>query len=73
MQGPKLDDERFTPEFRDFVSHCLHKEPLLRKTAEQLLSHGFITSHVVDEAHAKATVKSWVALKGDTPAAEGEG
>eukprot|EP00955_Chlamydomonas_euryale_P076279 362602-Chlamydomonas_euryale.AAC.3 len=45
---PFLNNSGFSPEFRDFVSSCLHKDPLRRPPAEQLLSHAFILKHQSD-------------------------
>lgn len=41
---PELPDT-FSKDFRDFVLQCLNKEPEQRPSAEQLLSHQFITSN----------------------------
>lgn len=37
-------DGDFSPEFRQFVSECLQKDPAARPTARQLLKHSFIES-----------------------------
>jgi serine/threonine-protein kinase 24/25/MST4 len=39
--APKLEGQ-FSPEFKDFVSHCCQKNPLDRPSAKQLLMHPFI-------------------------------
>ena len=39
---PLLTSTDFSPEFRDFIRLCLHKDPLKRHAAEQLLDHPFI-------------------------------
>lgn len=38
---PQLSD-KWSPEFCDFVAQCLQKDPRLRPTAPQLLTHKFI-------------------------------
>ena len=45
------DDERFSSEFRDFISCCCKSRPEDRWTAEQLLSHPFL-----QVAHAGAAI-----------------
>ncbi|EON62980.1 STE/STE20/YSK protein kinase [Coniosporium apollinis CBS 100218] len=40
--APRLDANRFSKEFRDFVAQCLIKDPDRRATAEELLRHRFI-------------------------------
>ena len=45
------DDERFSSEFRDFISCCCKTLPEDRLTAEQLLSHPFLQA-----AHAGAAI-----------------
>jgi len=39
---PKLEDKKWSPAFKDFVSKCLVIDPLKRHTAKQLLIHEFL-------------------------------
>lgn len=39
---PTLPEEKFSPEFRDFVAACLKKDPKERKSASDLLRHPFL-------------------------------
>ena len=39
---PKILDNDFSPEFKDFMSKCLVKNPKDRWTASQLLQHNFL-------------------------------
>ena len=41
-KAPKLLSNDFSPEFKDFVSKCLVKNPKDRWTASQLLQHNFL-------------------------------
>ncbi|XP_060204365.1 mitogen-activated protein kinase kinase 3 isoform X1 [Lycium barbarum] len=43
--SPSLSKHNFSPEFCSFVDACLKKNPDDRPTAEQLLSHPFITKY----------------------------
>ncbi|XP_022885326.1 mitogen-activated protein kinase kinase 3 isoform X1 [Olea europaea var. sylvestris] len=43
--SPSLSKQKFSPEFCLFVDACLQKNPDSRPTAEQLLSHPFITKY----------------------------
>ncbi|KAG5039261.1 hypothetical protein JHK85_011737 [Glycine max] len=43
--SPSPLKNKFSPEFCSFVDACLQKDPDTRPTAEQLLSHPFITKH----------------------------
>ncbi|EPS68103.1 hypothetical protein M569_06666 [Genlisea aurea] len=40
--SPSLSKQKFSPELCSFVDMCLEKDPLLRPTADQLISHPFI-------------------------------
>lgn len=48
-----LTSGEFTYEFKDFVSMMLQKDPRKRQTAEQLLSHPFITMYARDPVSLK--------------------
>ena len=39
---PRLEDKKWSPEFRDFVSKCLEIDPKKRHTSKQLLVHEFL-------------------------------
>ncbi|KAJ1647710.1 Protein kinase C signaling pathway involved MAPKK protein [Coemansia asiatica] len=56
MPVPQMNPDRFTKECCDFVRRCLIKEPSLRPTPTQLLSHPFI----VKAASKKLDLKSWI-------------
>ncbi|KAK4771843.1 hypothetical protein SAY86_013618 [Trapa natans] len=43
--SPSPSEQNFSPEFCSFVNACLQKDPKTRPTAEQLLSHPFITKY----------------------------
>lgn len=43
--APRLNPEKFSKEFCDFLSHALEKDPQQRYTASQLLAHDFIKMH----------------------------
>mmetsp|Transcript_28361 Transcript_28361/g.52224 ORF Transcript_28361/g.52224 Transcript_28361/m.52224 type:complete len:485 (-) Transcript_28361:332-1786(-) len=47
---PKISDG-FSPEFRDFIDRCMKKDPMQRGTAEQLISHPFITKYAPVTVH----------------------
>ena len=36
------DDDKWSPEFRDFISQCFRHDPLLRPSCAQLLTHPFV-------------------------------
>lgn len=50
---PMLTSREFTPQFKEFVSMTLQKDPRKRQTAEQLLSHPFITMYERDPVSLK--------------------
>lgn len=51
-------------EFKDFCAGCLRKDPVKRLTAEELLSHPFITKHSsVSKDHASKWVQGLMAKK----------
>jgi serine/threonine protein kinase len=41
---PALDPSKASPEFIDFISHCLEKDPSKRWSAEELLNHPFLSN-----------------------------
>lgn len=42
---PKLPMDKFSEDFRDFISKCLRKEGGTRSTASELLRHPFIVKY----------------------------
>jgi len=48
--APTLSEpEKFSPEFNDFISKCLQKEPENRLTSTELLKHPFVANVVLEE------------------------
>nr|GMC68730.1 mitogen-activated protein kinase kinase 3 [Ipomoea batatas] len=56
--SPTLLRHEFSPEFCSFVDACLQKNPDTRPTAEELLSHPFITKYVDSGVDLGAFVRS---------------
>eukprot|EP00249_Psilotum_nudum_P011742 c23354_g1_i2 orf=282-1841(+) len=56
--SPSPPPDRFSPEFCAFVDACLMKEPEMRPTAEQLLSHPFIKKYETGEVDLAAFVQN---------------
>ncbi|KAH9790904.1 mitogen-activated protein kinase kinase 3 [Citrus sinensis] len=54
--SPSPSRQKFSPEFCSFVDDCLKKDAEARPTAEQLLSHPFITKY----EHAKVDLAAFV-------------
>lgn len=54
--SPSPSRQNFSPEFCSFVDDCLNKDAEARPTAEQLLSHPFITKY----EHAKVDLAAFV-------------
>lgn len=52
--SPRLQDycDHFSPEFCDFLDQCLHKNPLFRPPAADLLEHPFIKKNYSPREHA---------------------
>ncbi|CAL1540174.1 unnamed protein product [Lymnaea stagnalis] len=65
--------DKWTPEFIDFVSKCLVKNPELRTTAAELLEHDFIKnrdscsvlSHMIQEAKEIQEAQANIVVNGD--------
>ncbi|KAM7278182.1 hypothetical protein ACFE04_005316 [Oxalis oulophora] len=56
--SPSPSKQKFSPEFCSFVDVCLQKDPDARPSAEQLLSHPFITKHANTGVDLAAFVRS---------------
>ncbi|CAJ2665324.1 mitogen-activated protein kinase kinase 3 isoform X1 [Trifolium pratense] len=56
--SPSPSKEKFSPEFCSFVDACLLKDPDNRPTAEQLLSHPFITKYETAKADLAGFVRN---------------
>ncbi|XP_065868767.1 mitogen-activated protein kinase kinase 3 [Euphorbia lathyris] len=56
--SPSPSKHKFSSEFCSFIDACLQKEPNARPTAEQLLSHEFITKYAHHEVDLAAFVQS---------------
>ncbi|PON41579.1 GPCR kinase [Parasponia andersonii] len=56
--SPSPSKRNFSPEFCSFIEACLQKDADARPTAEQLLSHPFITKHVDAQVDLAAFVRS---------------
>eukprot|EP00501_MAST-03F_sp_TOSAG23-6_P000337 GSMAST32.ASY1.ANO1.344.1 assembled CDS len=50
---PQLDSEKYSPELVDFCAKCLKKNPKERPSAEELLSHPFLTEATLDVPNRK--------------------
>ena len=51
----------FSAEFRDFLGHCLRKDPNTRLSAEALLSHPWLLRHQASSFEAaRSTVRDWI-------------
>jgi serine/threonine protein kinase len=46
---PSLDTTRFSPEIRDFVSRCLQRDPDIRASVAELLTHPWILRYATDK------------------------
>nr|GEW61651.1 mitogen-activated protein kinase kinase 3 [Tanacetum cinerariifolium] len=55
--SPSPPKDTFSPEFCSFIDDCLQKDADARPTAEQLLSHPFITKYENDEVDLAAFVR----------------
>ncbi|CAN6574999.1 unnamed protein product [Malus baccata var. baccata] len=56
--SPTPSKHKFSPEFCSFIEACLQKDPDARPTAEQLLSHPFITKYEDSQVDLAAFVRS---------------
>ncbi|KAJ8750089.1 hypothetical protein K2173_014004 [Erythroxylum novogranatense] len=56
--SPSPSKQKFSPEFCAFIDSCLQKDPDARPTAEQLLSHPFITKYAQTNVDLAAFVRS---------------
>ncbi|KDP42864.1 hypothetical protein JCGZ_23806 [Jatropha curcas] len=56
--SPSPSKHNFSPEFCSFIDACLQKDPDARPTAEQLLSHEFITKYAQTSVDLAAFVRS---------------
>ncbi|KNC53615.1 STE/STE20 protein kinase [Thecamonas trahens ATCC 50062] len=63
---------RFSPEFRDFVRRCLHKNPAKRPSAAELLAHPFLDGAVIDEMQAAVQEVRGAGSKGSWAKAQRE-
>jgi len=51
----------FSAEFRDFLGHCLRKDPNTRLSAEALLCHPWLLRHQASSFEAaRSTVRDWI-------------
>lgn len=56
---PKLPEDKFGPDFRDFISKCLRKQAGTRLSASDLLRHPFIQKYEkVDHRHFRKWIKT---------------
>ncbi|GMN42567.1 hypothetical protein TIFTF001_011768 [Ficus carica] len=56
--SPSPSEHTFSPDFCSFIEACLQKDPDARPTAEQLLSHPFITKYDDTQVDLAAFVRS---------------
>ncbi|CDY50119.1 BnaC04g32540D [Brassica napus] len=56
--SPTPSKQEFSPEFCSFIDVCLQKDADARPTADQLLSHPFITKHEKESVDLAAFVRS---------------
>ncbi|CAA0406538.1 unnamed protein product [Arabidopsis thaliana] len=56
--SPTPPKQEFSPEFCSFIDACLQKDPDARPTADQLLSHPFITKHEKERVDLATFVQS---------------
>jgi serine/threonine protein kinase len=48
---PTLSEDHFSPEFQNFMTRCLKKNPLERDSAAELCAHPWILKYSEDEAN----------------------
>ena len=58
---PPLSEQQYSPEFREFVSRCLVKNPLGRSSAEELLNSNWLRRYNAISFDASiSNIKSWI-------------
>lgn len=51
---PPLDEQKWSSHMRDFLRICLVKDPVLRPSADELMSHNFIILNNTEEDRERA-------------------
>lgn len=56
---------QFSPEFRDFITHCVHKDPARRLPAEILLTAPWLIMHgAVSVTDSVEQLRAWIQNQG---------
>lgn len=63
---PRLEPNKFTGPFENFIAACLQKKYTDRPNYDQLLQHPFIVYHVTKETNVAAFVEEILSLA-DSP------